>query len=276
MTEIRGVPGVPDYDVQVRGGRRGRAVVVVPVLDEGERIQHQLRRMGELDLGAHAADLVVADGGSSDGSLDEPSLEGGGVRAVLVKRGAGALSAQLRMAIHWAMQEGYEHVVTIDGNGKDGVDGVLRVLAALRAGHDYVQGSRYVEGGVAVNTPPSRHWAVKLVHAPLLSLGARHRFTDTTNGLRGWSVRALADPRVAPLRDVFDAYNLHYYLTVRIPRLGYPACEVPATRAYPADGRVPTKIAGIGGKLDIVRDAARAAAGRYDPAPVRAGAAMPS
>ncbi len=265
MPEVRGVAGVPDYDVVERSGRRGDALVVVPVLNEGERIQGQLARMGELRLGAHGADLAIADGGSTDGSLGEASLAAGDVRAVLVKRGPGALSAQLRMAIHWAMEQGYEHLVTVDGNGKDGVDGVLRVLEALRAGHDYVQGSRYVDGGVAVNTPASRHWAVKLVHAPLLSLGARHRFTDTTNGLRGWSVRALSDPRVAPLRDVFAAYNLHYYLTVRIPRLGYAACEVPATRAYPPKGQIPTKIRGPGAKLAIVRDAARAAAGRYDP-----------
>lgn len=265
MTGVRGIPGVPDYDVAERAERRGDALVVVPVLNEGDRIRRQLGRMGELGLDAHGADLAIADGGSTDGSPDEASLAAGGVRAVLTKRGPGALSAQLRMAIHWAMEEGYEHLVTIDGNGKDGVEGVLRVLEALRAGHDYVQGSRYVEGGVAVNTPASRHWAVKLVHAPLLSLGAGRRFTDTTNGLRGWSLRALADPRVAPLRDVFAAYNLHYYLTVRIPRLGYPTCEVPVTRAYPPKGQIPTKIRGAGAKLDIVRDAARAAAGRFDP-----------
>lgn len=262
---MRDVPGVPDYDAVVRRARHGDALVVVPVLNEGERIRQQLGRMGELGLPSHRADLVIADGGSNDGSLDEASLQAGDVRAVLVKRGPGALSAQLRTAIHWAMQEGYEHVVTIDGNGKDGVDGVLTVLTTLRAGYDYVQGSRYVEGGVAINTPRSRHWAVKLVHAPLLSLGARHRFTDTTNGLRGWSMRALADPAVAPLRDVFATYNLHYYLTVRVPRLGYPSCEVPVTRAYPAKGQIPTKIGGAGAKLDIVRDAARAAAGRYNP-----------
>jgi len=221
-----------------RKPKRGDTVVAVPVLNEGDRIRSQLRAMGDMSLLAHGVDLVVADGGSTDGSLDEETLDAGGVRAVLVKQGAGALSAQLRMLFHWTLAQGYDYVVTVDGNGKDGLDGVLRVLSALRAGHDFVQGSRYVDGGIARNTPLERHLGVKFVHAPLISLGARHRYTDTTNGLRGWRTVVLADPRVAPLRDVFSAYELHYYLSVRLPRLGYRVEEVPVTRAYPDGGAV--------------------------------------
>ena len=258
-------PGVPAYRVEERHPRRGDALVAVPVLNEGERIRNQLRAMGRMELSSHGADLVVADGGSTDGSLDSDVLDAGGVGALLVKEGEGGLSAQLRMLFHWAMTRDYEYIVTVDGNGKDGLDGVLRVLAALRQGYDFVQGSRYVPGGVARNTPVSRHLGVKLVHAPLISLGARHRYTDTTNGLRGWRTAALEDPRVAPLRDVFSAYELHYYLSVRLPRLGYRVTEVPVTRAYPDTDDVPTKITGWRKKAGIVRQVAAAAAGRYNP-----------
>ena len=266
MAEIRDVSGVPDYRVHERAPRTGDALVAVPVLNEGDRIRNQLTEMGNLELPGMGADLVVADGGSTDGALDEDVLAAGGVRALLVKEGPGALGAQLRMLFHWALGEGYEYVVTIDGNGKDGLDGILRVLNALREGYDHVQGSRYVPGGRAINTPPLRHWGVRLIHAPLLSLGAGHRYTDTTNGLRGWRASALADPDVAPLRDVFDTYNIHYYLTVRLPRLGYRVCEVPVTRAYPESGSTPTKIRGPQANARILADVLRAATGRYAPA----------
>lgn len=263
---VTGVAGVPAYEVTERRSRRGRAVVAVPVLNEGERIRAQLRRMGvELDLGTLDADIAIADGGSTDGSLSEDVLEAGCVRAVLTKRGPGRMSAQLRMLFHWAIDQGYEHVVTIDGNGKDGLDGIARVLDALRDGNDLVQGSRYVSGGVAINTPTSRHVGVRLFHAPVLSIAARHRYTDTTNGLRGWSTRALSDPRVAPLRDEFVGYELHYYLTVRIPRLGYRVAEVPVSRAYPSAGKTPTKITGLKPKAVIIAEVLKAAAGRYAP-----------
>jgi dolichol-phosphate mannosyltransferase len=263
---VAGTPGVPEYEISARSPKRGRALVGVPVLNEGERIREQLRRMGrELDLEQLDADVVIADGGSTDGALTDDVLDQAEVRAVLTKRGPGRMSAQLRMLFHWAIEQGYDHVVTIDGNGKDGLPGIGRVLGALRNGFDFVQGSRYIAGGVAVNTPRSRHLGVKLVHAPVLSLGARHRYTDTTNGLRGWSTRALADPRVAPLRDEFVGYELHYYLTVRIPRLGYRVTEVPVTRAYPDEGRTPTKITGLKPKVAIVGEVLKAAAGRYEP-----------
>ncbi len=263
---VSGIEGVPEYEVHERAPQRGRALVGVPILNEGERIREQLRRMGEeLDLQQLDADVAIADGGSTDGAVTDDVLDRAGVRAVLTKRGPGRMSAQLRMLFHWAIEQGYEHVVSIDGNGKDGLDGIGRVLDALRDGHDFVQGSRYVAGGVAVNTPRSRHMGVKLVHAPVLSLGARRRYTDTTNGLRGWSVRALTDPRVAPLRDEFVGYELHYYLTVRIPRLGYRVAEVPVTRAYPDTGQTPTKITGLKPKAVIVGEVLKAAAGRYKP-----------
>ena len=100
-----------------------------------------------------------------------------------------------------------------------------------------MQGSRYVPGGKGVNTPLSRHVGVMLLHAPLISLAARHRYTDTTNGFRGYSRRLLLDPRVQPFRDVFAAYELHYYLAIRAARLGLRVCEIPVTRVYPRRAR---------------------------------------
>jgi len=170
------------------------------------------------------------------------------------------------MAFAAALDDGYHGVVTVDGNGQDGVKAIGRFRDRLDDGYAYVQGSRFVPGGVAVNTPWSRYLGIRLLHAPLLSAGARTWYTDTTNGFRGHSARLLADPRVNVFRDVFDAHELLAYLPVRAARLGLRVCEVPVTRAYPA-GAVPTKIKGLSGNLDLLGVAARAATGRYDPAP---------
>ena len=115
------------------------------------------------------------------------------------------------------------------------------------------------------NTPLDRRLALRLVHAPLLSLASGFHYTDTTNGLRGWSREALIDPRVAPLRDVFQKYELHYYLSARLPKLGYRVTEVPARREYPNSRRTPTKIEGVWSKLDLLRQLLGVVMGRYDP-----------
>ncbi|HEX8431253.1 MAG TPA: hypothetical protein VF625_08190, partial [Longimicrobium sp.] len=138
-------------------------------------------------------------------------------------------------------------------------------LRALDEGYDHVQGSRYVPGGVAVNTPLSRHVGVMLLHAPLISLSAGTRYTDTTNGFRAYSRRLLEDPRVAPFRDVFQAYELHYYLAIRAARLGFRVTELPVTRAYPRGGKVPTKISPLRGNLRVLRTLFQACLHRFDP-----------
>lgn len=254
--------GVPDHERLVLAEKRHRYCVAVFVINEGERVRNQLAAMASF---ADQIDIVVADGGSTDGSLAPASLGAFKLRALLIKRGPGRLSAQMRMAIAFALEEGYEGIVVIDGNGKDGLDALPRMIELLDAGYDHVQGSRYIPGGHGINTPTSRTLGVRLVHAPLISLAAGARYTDTTNGFRAYSRRLLTDSRVAPLRDVFMGYELHYYLAIRAARLGFRIIETPVTRRYPVAGKTPTKISPVRGNLRVLGTLAAAVLGRFDP-----------
>lgn len=253
---------LPSFEAEIYGPRQHDHALVIPVINEGERIRGQLTRIHEADL---PVDVIVADGGSTDGSLEAEFVTGAGVRAVLTKTGPGKLSAQLRMAYAWCLREGYAGIVTIDGNGKDGVEAVAEMVERLKAGVDYVQGSRYLPGGVAENTPLERTIANRGIHAPMLSLAGRHWFTDTTNGFRGYSARYLLDPRVQPFRDVFQRYELLFYLTARAGQIGMKVDQVPVQRRYPADEATPTKINGVAGKFDVLKQTFAAAFGRYHP-----------
>lgn len=253
---------VPAHETALYAPRRQTYALVIPVINEGARIRGQLARIAEAGL---PVDVVIADGGSSDGSLDPDYMAEVGVRAVLTKTGPGKLSAQLRMACAWCLRQGYAGIVTIDGNGKDGVEAVSAMVAKLEAGCDYVQGSRYLPGGAAENTPLERTIANRVVHAPMLSIAGRHWFTDTTNGFRAYSAAYLLHPGVQPFRDVFSVYNLLFYLTVRAGQLGLKVAHVPVERRYPDDGKVPTKIAGLASKLALLKETFVAATGGYTP-----------
>jgi dolichol-phosphate mannosyltransferase len=255
---------VPAFDVLRWTGASRPFCVVIPVINEGERIGRLLHRMAALDVAA-LADIIVVDGGSTDGSLADGMLSNCGVRGLLRKTGPGRLSAQLRCAYAFALQHGYRGIITIDGNDKDDPDTIPAFIEALEQGVDFVQGSRFIAGGVGEHTPRTREWAIRLIHAPALSLASGFRWTDTTQGYRAYSARLLRDPRVAPFRDVFERYELLAYLSYRAPRLGFRCLELPTARRYPADGKVPTKISGFRGNIELLAVLARACRGRYDP-----------
>ena len=77
---------LPEADLAIFSGKRHRHVLIIPVINEGERIRRQLKAIANL---APELDIAIADGGSTDGSLDVENLMACGVRALLVKRGSG-------------------------------------------------------------------------------------------------------------------------------------------------------------------------------------------
>jgi len=262
MSKVAAERELPKAEVHVLRERLHNYALVIPVINEGERIRRQLTRIFELNP---SVDVIVADGGSTDGSLSLDFLRATGCRALLVKKGPGRLSAQLRMAYAWALDEGYRGIVTVDGNGKDDVAAIKGFVDKLDAGFDYIQGSRYISGGQAINTPVDRKIGGRLIHAPLLSLSGRRWYSDTTNGFRAYSAQYLLDPRVAPFRNVFEDYSLLFYLTVRAGQLGYRTTEIPVTRAYPKNEKTPTKISGWRGRMDILKQLFAVALGRLNP-----------
>jgi glycosyltransferase involved in cell wall biosynthesis len=236
--------------------------VVIPVINEGERIKRLLKRLTDLQISA-IADIIIVDGGSTDGSLEIDALKQMDVRGLIVKAGPGRLSAQLRCAYAFALDQGYHGIITIDGNDKDDPEAIPRFIDALNDGIDFVQASRFISGGVAENTPKSRDFAIRYIHAPALSLSSGFSWTDTTQGFRGYSRKMLLDPAVNPFRDIFRDYELLAYLSHRVPRLRYRCKEIATVRRYPM-GEVPTKISAFRGNLKVLKTLFLACFGAYN------------
>ena len=222
------ISGVPDFECEEFNSRQRDYVVLIPIINEGNRILNELKRAQAANVSA-VADIVICDGGSTDGSTEKGVL------------------------------------VSLDINTLDSIEDVPHFIEKLEEGFDLVQGSRFVKGGVAINTPLSRLVAVRLLHAPVISMTARQWFTDTTNAYRAYSTRYLQDARVAPFRDVFNTYELLAYLSVRATQLKYRACEIPVTRAYPKNEKTPTKISPFKGNWLLLKILFRNLVGAYNP-----------
>ena len=253
---------LPNYLTSEIVPKKSKYCVCIFVINEGEKIQKQLQKMQDI---SQNIDVIIADGGSTDDSLNLDFLKNVHVRTLLTKQDTGKLSTQMRMAFAYALVEGYEGIITIDGNNKDDPSAIPMFIEALEQGYDHIQGSRFIPGGKAINTPWARYWAVRLIHAPLISLASGFKYTDTTNGFRGYSRQFLLDEKVAPFREVFSAYELHYYLAIRSVKLGYKVKELPVTRAYPNKGPTPTKISPIKGNLIVLLTLFKACLHQFNP-----------
>ena len=241
--------------------RRTRYCVAVVAWNEGERLKGQLRRMQEF---SGLADIVIADGCSTDGSTEPGFLSSVGVRTLLSVKERG-LSTATRAALSYAIEEGYEGVVTLDGNGKDGVEAIPRFLKCLEDGYDLVQGGRFLPGGFHENTPLERFLAIRFIMSPVLWMASGYLYNDPTNAFRALSARFLRDDRVQPYRPVFVRFSLQIYLIYRAARLGFRVGQMPVTRVYPDDGTMPTKIVGWKHKWLNFSEMCRVALGQYNP-----------
>lgn len=261
---IENIAGVPRFEVSEFSEKKNKYCLCVPIINEGERIKLELQRAQNHDIDK-IVDIIICDGGSTDGSTNNELLKSFGVNTLLTKRDSGKQGAQLRMGFWWTLQRGYEGIITIDGNNKDSIESIPNFIKKLDEGYDFIQGSRYIKGGRAINTPFTRHLAVKLIHAPFISKIAKFRFTDTTNAFRGYSKNYLTNDKVNPFRDIFVTYELLAYLSVRASQLGMCVCEVPVTRAYPKKGKTPTKISFFKGNVNLLKILYNLAKGKYEP-----------
>lgn len=252
---------LPKYGIFEFRKKQTKYCICIPVLNEGKKIKKQLERMFQY---SKLADIIIADWGSTDGSTNIIFLRKVNVRTLLTMKEEGRQGTQLRMGFSYALKQGYKGIIQIDGNNKDGVEAIPDFIKALEDGFDYVQGSRFIKGGVAVNTPLLRYLAVRFLAAPILSLGAMYWYTDVTNGFRGYSRKYLLHPKVQPFRNIFVNYELNMYLTVRANQLGLKTKEIPVTRKY-AKGKVQTKISPLKGNFNFLLSQIKAALGYYNP-----------
>ena len=250
---------VPAYKIIFEKPPQHSYLLVIPVINEGERISILLNRIGLIK--EKEFDVLIVDGGSTDGSLDK--VRDQGVDALLLKTGPGKLSTQLRCAYAYGLDKGYEGIVTIDGNNKDDPEAIPSFIGKLKEGFDFVQASRFLPGGKQENTPRIREVAIKLIHAPLLSMFSGFHWTDTTQGFRAYSRKMLESEEIDIFRDVFSNYELLAYLSYIAPKKEFKCIEIPTSRIYP-EGETPTKITFLGGNLEVLITLFKTVAGKYN------------
>jgi dolichol-phosphate mannosyltransferase len=151
-----------------------------------------------------------------------------------VKRGVGY---GIRQGLRYLIDTNHSLVVVMAGNGKDDPREVGRMIEPVaKDEYDYVQGSRYVEGGVREGMPFVRQVFNRLYPVVWTILTGK-KCTDVTNGFRCYRLDLLNDPRINLSQEWLEGYAIEYYIHYKVLTLGYKMKEVPVSKKYPFRNR---------------------------------------
>lgn len=198
-------------------------LIVIPTYNERDSLP---RTIESLDRAGVAADVLVVDDGSPDGT-GEWAADLARRREdvhVLRREGKSGLGTAYLAGFRWGLHRGYEVLCEMDADGSHRARDLPALLAAVEAGADLAIGSRWVPGGAVVNWPLPRE---------VLSRGANIwvgvvmglRVRDATAGFRAFRRRALE-------RIDFDevearGYSFQVDMTRRLAAEGFLIEEVP-------------------------------------------------
>ena len=223
----------------------GTVAMIFPLFNERHAIAGLVRRVPPV-----IAETIVVDDGSDDGGPDLAREAGARVIAQDRRRGVGAA---IRTGIEAARANGHGVVVVLAANGKDDPAEAPRLIDKLRAGYDYVQGSRFLrEGGASVHLPRGRGLMIR-GYTFLFRLLSGFPATDVTNGFRAYRLSLLDDPRIRINQSWLDRYELEYYLQWKAIKLGYRVVEVGVSKTYPKGGGNYSKIRRVRDWWSIVK-----------------------
>jgi dolichol-phosphate mannosyltransferase len=202
-------------------------LIIIVNYDQEIEIGRFLKVLSGVNTGL---DAVVIDDGSHDRSPDIASEHGYRVIRHVTNQGVGAA---IRSGIKYAMQEGrYDYVVIMSSNGKMLPKEIPLVIRPILDDHaDYVQGSRFMQGGRALSLSTFRSLGIP-AYSLLASILLKRRFTDITCGFRAYRLWLLKDQRVNLNQPWLNQYEAELYIHYYACRLKARIVEVPVTIDY--------------------------------------------
>lgn len=212
---------------------QAQTLVIVPTYNE---IESLVSMIGRLRQSVPAADVLIVDDGSPDGTGDlADSLASTDAHIQVLHRASkGGLGRAYLAGFARAIDEGYTYAVEIDADGSHDPAELPAMLELARGGADLVIGSRWVAGGAVRNWPWLRQ-AISRSGNAYSRWVLRSRIRDITAGFRVYRISALKHLEFADVAS--QGYCFQVELAWRLERSGHQVQEHPITFVERATGR---------------------------------------
>ncbi|MGD9695295.1 MAG: glycosyltransferase family 2 protein [Thermoleophilia bacterium] len=173
-----------------------RVSVIVPAFNEARNLEKILPTLPEVH------EVIVVDGGSTDGTAETARRALPGVRVVTQTRDGKGNA----MACGFGQATG-DILVMFDGDGSADAREIPLMVAALVNGADFVKGSRMLHGGGSADLTFTRSLG-NMALTRLVNMLFRTRYTDLCYGYNAF------------WRDVLDEFDLPDWTLTGEPRWG--------------------------------------------------------
>lgn len=208
-------------------------LVVIPTLNEVDNLS---RTVGRVRQHLPHSDVLVVDDDSQDGTAELADKLGAEDRGItVVHRSSRGFASAIMESFHYALEHGYNYVVTVDADGAYDLATLSELVEAARTGDlDLVIGSRWVPGGDVKNMAARRRltsWFGNTYTRRMLGTSVQ----DLTSTVRVYSSRILA--RIPFDKVKSEAYAFQIELVTRIAQAGGHIAELPIAYVERAIGK---------------------------------------
>ena len=165
-----------------------RLLVAIPAYDEAPSIAKVVAAIPREIPGVREVRVLVVDDGSRDATA-QLALDAG---ALVVSHGTNqGLGAAFRTAVRHAVSEGFDVLVTLDGDGQFDASQIPELIRPLRERTALVAtASRFLDPAVEPSMPWIKKWGNRRVAGMVSALTGR-RYADVSCGFRAYARAAL-------------------------------------------------------------------------------------
>ena len=195
-----------------------RTLVIVPCKNLESHVANVIRAVQALRMGL---DILVINDGSTDRTTEVAKSAGAAVVEHAVNRGKGAA---LATGFRYAVEKGYDAVITMDGDEQHDPATIPGFLDALgEDGSDVVVGTRM---DAVRDMPPLRVWTNRTT-SRIVSMLAGQDIPDSQSGYR-----AIRTPVVDGMNLVTSRYDTESEILIRAGRRGFSIGAIPIESIY--------------------------------------------